>query len=94
MFGKIEYSSDISRNIYNAYKEHNALNIFFNQNCIYFGWYLYPGLTKFRIFRCMFSKKNIIYALRRGKRTRKSFYRIIIDDLRARDSSKIYILTC
>ena len=40
----IDYSTEFFKTIYNIYKEHNALDIFFNQNCLYFGWRKYPEL--------------------------------------------------
>ena len=40
----IEYTEEFRQNIYYIYKEHNALDLFYNQNCIYFGWQLYPEL--------------------------------------------------
>ena len=32
---EIDFISEFRKNIYYIYKEHNALDIFFNQNCVY-----------------------------------------------------------
>ena len=34
----IDYTTEFTKFIYTIYKEHNALDIFYNQNCIYLGW--------------------------------------------------------
>ena len=86
-YTEIDYSTEFFKTIYNIYKEHNALDIFFNQNCLYFGWRKYPELISNNI--CL--AKRILYMYcREEKESQKSFYRIINDDLRSRDPSKIY----
>ena len=86
-YTEIDYSTEFFKTIYNIYKEHNALDIFFNQNCLYFGWRKYPELISGNF--CL--AKRILYMYcREEKESQKSFYRIINDDLRSRDPSKIY----
>ena len=85
-YTEIDYSTEFFKTIYNIYKEHNALDIFFNQNCLYFGWRKYPELISNNY--CL--AKRILYMYcREEKESQKSFYRIINDDLRSRDPSKI-----
>ena len=83
----IDYTFHFSRNIYNIYKDHNALDLFYSQNCIYFGWNLYPELISFNI---CFVKRILYLYCREEKESNKSLYRIINDDLRSRDPYKIY----
>ena len=83
----IDYISDITYNIYNIYKEHDALDLFYKQNGIYFGFYLNPE-TKF--LDICFIKRIIYMYCREEKESQKSFYRIINDDLRTRNPSKIF----
>ena len=45
----IDYTTEFTKFIYTIYKEHNALDIFYNQNCIYLGWNLYPESFSFNI---------------------------------------------
>ena len=83
----VEYLSVFVESIYNIYKEHNALDIFLSQNCKYFGWYLYPEIIPNNI---CFVKRFLYMYCREENPSEKSFYRIINDDLRTRDSRKIY----
>ena len=85
----LDFLYDFSKNIYIIYKEHNALDLFYRINCLYFGWNMYPDLISFNL--CFV--KRILYMYCReeeGKEKEKSFYRIINDDLRTRDPYKIY----
>ena len=84
---EFDYSTEFFKTIYNIYKEHNALDIFFNQNCLYFGWRKYPELISSNI--CL--AKRILYMYcREEKEKHKNFYRIINNDLKSRDPYKIY----
>jgi len=85
--GCIDYISEFSKNIYYIYKEHNALDLFYSQNCLYFGWKLYPDLIPNVI---CFVKRFLYMYCREEIDSKKSFYRIINDDLRSRDPHKIY----
>ena len=78
--------SSISEDIYNIYKEHNALDLFFNQNIKYSGFYLYSGIT---ILDICFIKMVLYMYCREEKEHEKSFYRIINEDLRTKDPAKI-----
>ena len=86
-FEEIDYVSEFSKNIYHIYKEHNALDLFFSQNCLYFGWKLCPELFSSNI---CFVKRFLYMYCREEIQSQKSFYRIINDDLRSRDPYKIY----
>ena len=86
-FEEIDYVSEFSKNIYNIYKEHNALDLFYSQNCLYFGWKLCPELFSSNI---CFVKRFLYMYCREEIQSQKSFYRIINDDLRSRDPYKIY----
>ena len=79
---EIDYVSEFSKNIYNIYKEHNALDLFYCQNCLYFGWKLYPELMNSST-GC-FAKRVLYMYCREEKESQKSFYRIMNDDLRSR----------
>ena len=83
----IDYINEFRKNIYYVYKEHNALDIFINQNCIYFGWNLYPEILPLNI---CFVKRFIYMYCREENPSEKSLYRIINDDLRSREPQKIY----
>ena len=83
----IDYLTEFYKDIYYIYQEHNALDIFFKQNCLFFGWYLYPELINIDI---CFVKRLLYLYCREEKPSEKSFYRIINDDLRTRDPHKIY----
>ena len=85
--GEVDYSSEFCKNIYYIYKDHKALDLFYRQNCLYFGWKLYPELYTLNI--CLMKKILYMYC-REEKKREQSFYRIINDDLRSRDPSKIY----
>ena len=86
-FGEINYMSEFSKYIYDIYKEHNSLDIFFSQNCSYFGWKLYPDL----IDNSFSYARRILYMYcREESPSEKSLYRIMNDDLRTRDPYKIY----
>ena len=87
IFEEIDYVSEFSKNIYHIYKEHNALDLFFSQNCLYFGWKLCPELFSNNI---CFVKRFLYMYCREEIQSQKSFYRIINDDLRSRDPYKIY----
>ena len=84
--GDIDYYSSISEDIYNIYKEHNALDLFFNQNIKYFRFYLKIEMTCLDI---SFIKMILYLYCREEKEHEKSFYRMINDDLRSKSSSKI-----
>ena len=87
IFGKIDYNTEFYKHIYNIYKEHDALDLFYRQNCPYFGWILYPELGSFGI---CFVKRFLYMYCREEEESEKSFYRIINDDLRSREPLKIY----
>ena len=71
--------------IYNIYKEHKALDLYFKQNVIYFGFNLEPEMITLDL--CYI--KRILYMYCRGEiESEKSFYRIINDDLRTKDPNK------
>ena len=84
---RINYKAEFCKYIYYIYKEHNSLDLFIKQNCIYFGWNLYPELIDSNI---CYIKKFLYMYCREEKESQKSFYRIINDDLRSRDPYKIY----
>ena len=84
--GDIDYYSSISEDIYNIYKEHNALDLFFNQNIKYFLFCLKIEMTCLDI---SFIKMILYLYCREEKEHEKSFYRMINDDLRSKSSSKI-----
>lgn len=84
---EIDYTSEFMKCIHNIYKEHNALDLFFTQNCPFFGWNLYPELKYSNI---CFVKRLLYMYCREEIPSEKSFYRIINDDLRSRDPYKIY----
>ena len=83
----IDFLSEFRKDIYYIYKEHNALDIFFKQNCLYFGWKLYPELIYFNI---CFVKRFLYMYCREERPSGKNFYRFINDDLKSRDPRKIY----
>jgi len=84
-YDNIDYSS-ISTDIYHIYKEHNALDLFFSQNIKYFQF----NLINEMIFLDICFIKKIIYMYCREEIEReKSFYRMINEDLRTKDPSKI-----
>ena len=82
----IDYSTEFTKNIYYIYKEHNALNLFYTQNCPYFGWKLYPELNSFNI---CFVKRFLYMYCREEKESQKSLYRIVNKDLSSRNPHKI-----
>ena len=84
----IDFLGEFSKNIYHIYKKHNALDIFFRQNCIYFEWNSYIK-TLSSCYIC-FVKKFLYLYCREESQSDKSFYRIINDDLRSREPSKIF----
>jgi len=86
-FGEINYMSKFSKYIYYIYKDHNSLDIFFSQNCSYFGWKLYPDLIE-NSFN--YARRILYMYCREESPSQKSLYRIINDDLRTRDPYKIY----
>ena len=87
----IDFISEFAKSIYYIYKEHNALDLLYKQNCIYFGWSLYPELFSGNYCLAICFVKRFLYMYCREEATAtKSFYRIINDDLRSRDPRKIY----
>ena len=87
LFDEIDFSTEFSKHVYNIYKDYNALDLFFSQNCLYFGWKLYPELISFNI--CFVKRFLYMYCREEGE-SQKSFYKMINDDLRSREPSKIY----
>ena len=87
LFDDIDFASEFSKHVYNIYKDYNALDLFFSQNCLYFGWKLYPELISFNI--CFVKRFLYMYCREEGE-SQKSFYKMINDDLRSREPSKIY----
>ena len=79
--------TEICDNIYNIYKDHNALDLFYEQNSIYFGFEL--NCEIFYLDIC-FIKRILYMYCREEIESNKSFYRMINDDLRTRNPSKIY----
>ena len=82
---ELDYSS-ISQEMYNIYKEHNALDIFFNQNILYFGFNIEVDI---KVLDICFIKRILYMYCREEMESRKSFYRMINDDLRTKDPHKI-----
>ena len=80
----INYILEFTKNIYYIYKENDALDLFFNQYCLYFGWNKYPELTSFNI---SFVKRFIYIYCRNDKK--KSFYTFMNNDLRTQNPKKI-----
>lgn len=85
--GLVDYTTEVPEILYNIYKEHNALDLFYSQNCLYFGWKLYPEFISHPV---CFAKRILYMYCREEKESQKSFYRIANDDLRTRDPYKIY----
>ena len=85
---QIDYVTEFSNNIFYIYKEHNCLDLFYSQNCLFFGWKMYPELID--SLNICFVKRFLYMYCREEKPSEKSFYRIINDDLRTRDPNKIY----
>ena len=85
--GFLDILYDFTKYIYIIYQEHNALDIFYGQNCLYLGWNMYPDLITFNL---CFAKRFLYMYCREEKPSKKSLYRIINDDLRSRDPYKIY----
>ena len=83
----IDFVIEFTKNIYNIYKEHNALDLFFKQNCTFFGWTLYPEITSANI---CFAKRFLYMYCREEKKSNESLYRIINEDLMAREPKKIF----
>ena len=82
-----DFLLDFAKNIYIIYKEHNALDLFYGRNCLYFGWNMYPELNSYNI---CFVKRILYLYCREEEENEKSLYKIINDDLRSRDPYKIY----
>ena len=82
----VDYITDFTKNIYYIYKEHDALNLFYTQNCPYLGWKLYPDLYSFNI---CFVKRFLYMYCREEKESQKSLYRIVNKDLSSRNPQKI-----
>ena len=91
LFDDIDYISEFTKHIYNIYKEHNALDLFYSQNCLYLGWKLYPELIPLNNNICFVKRFLYIYC-REEKESKKSLYNIINEDLRSREPRKIYQL--
>ena len=85
---QIDYISEFSKNIYEIYKEHNSLDIFYSQNCLYLGW-RFPDLIYDNF---SFVKRFLYLYCREEIPSEKSLYRIINDELRSRDPYKIFRL--
>ena len=83
----IDFLFDFTKYIYIIYKEHNALDLFYGQNCLYLGWNMYPDLISSNI---SFVKRFLYMYCREEKEKEKSLYRIVNDDLRTRDPYKIF----
>ena len=83
----LEFLLDFTKDIYIIYEEHNALDIFYDQNCLYLGWNIYPDLITFNL---CFVKRFLYMYCREEEPSGKSLYRIINDDLRSRDPYKIF----
>ena len=83
----VDFTTEFSKNLYHIYKEHNALDLFYSQNCIYFGWSRYPEMKSLNI---CFVKRLLYMYCREEAQSQKSFYRIVNEDLRSRVPSKIY----
>ena len=62
------------------------MDIFFSQNCLYFGWKIYPDLI---INEIGLIRRFLYLYCREESPSEKSFYRIVNDDLRSRDPYKI-----
>ena len=84
--GDMSYYNSISEDIYNIYKEHNALDLFFNQNIKYFRFGLKIEMTCLDI---CFIKMILYLYCREEKEHEKSFYRMVNDDLRSKSLNKI-----
>ena len=87
IFDFTDFLFDFTKYIYIIYKEHNALDLFYGQNCLYLGWNMYPDLIPFNV---CFAKRFLYLYCREEKEKEKSLYRIINDDLRSRDPYKIF----
>ena len=85
------YIPQTSLNIYNIYKDHNALDLFYKQNSRYFGFYSEP---EFVLLDICFIKRILYLYCREEKESEKSFYKMINDDLRTRNPFKIYRNIC
>ena len=68
-FGSLDFS-EISENIYNIYKDHNALDLFYKQNIIYFGFDLNIELSHLEI---CFIKRILYMYCREEKESKKVF---------------------
>ena len=79
-------NTSISDDIYKIYKEHNALDLFFKQNIKYCKYNLDPEM--FTLDLCDIKRILYLYC-REEKEKKKSFYRMINDDLRTKDPNKI-----
>ena len=77
----------IDINIYEIYKEHNALDLFFNQIIKHFRFCLKKDYIE--ILDVCYIKMILYLYCREEKEHEKSFYRMINDDLRTKDPNKI-----
>ena len=82
---EIDYSS-IPYDIYNIYKAHNALNLFFSQNIKICGFFIEPEMIDLEI---CFVKRILYLYCREEFNSSESFYRMINSDLRTKDLNKI-----
>ena len=85
------YIPQTSLDIYNIYKDHNALDLFYKQNSRYFGFF---AEAEFMTLDICFIKRILYLYCREEIESEKSFYRMINEDLRTRNSSKIYRNVC
>ena len=77
----------IDMNIYEIYKEHNALDLFFNQIIKHFRFCFQKDYIE--ILDVCYIKMILYLYCREEKEHEKSFYRMINDDLRTKDPNKI-----
>ena len=85
-FGEDIETSEISRDLYNVYKEHKALDLFFKQNIKFTNFHLQPEMQTLDI---CFIKRILYLYCREEKEHQKSFYRMINGDLISKDPKKI-----
>ena len=85
----LDFTTEFIKFIYYIYKNHNALDLFYSQSCLYLGWNLYPELI-ISISNICFIKRFLYMYCREELQSQKSLYRIVNDDLRTRDPYKIY----
>lgn len=86
-YGSILYNKNILKNIYLIYKEHNALDLFYKQNGIYFGT---PLNNEFSCLDICFIKRILYMYCREEIDSKKSLYRMLNGDLRKRNPTLIF----